>query len=188
MRVNCAAAPPARGPAAYLRPMARTARSLLPDGVFHVTARGVARRPIYLDDEDRRLFAGLLGYIVEDHAWRVLATCLMGNHFHLVVDAEREQLSRGMHRLGGRYADAFNARYARAGHLFGDRFGARVVGDDEHLATVCGYVVDNPVRAGLCERAADWPWSRLTLDAGVGVSPFSGRVLGSDRKRDAPTP
>jgi REP element-mobilizing transposase RayT len=151
----------------------RAARAVLPDGYFHAVARGAGRRAIYRDDADRILFARLLAYTVGDHAWRVLATCLMGNHYHLVVETRREQLSDGMHRLNGRYAQAFNTRHARWGHVFGDRFGVRLLDEEERIVDVCRYVVDNPVRAGLCDRAEQWPWSRLTLEAGVGVSPFS---------------
>jgi len=156
----------------------RPSRSTLPDGFFHVVARGVAKQAIYLDDADRYLFAGLLGYVVGDHAWRVVATCLMGNHYHLVLEARRQALSEGMRRLNGRYADAFNARRGRWGHVFGDRFGARSLEEESDIVRVCQYVVENPVRAGLCARADEWFWSRLTLDAAVGVPPFSLHARG----------
>jgi len=85
--------------------------------------------------------------------------CLMTNHFHLVLETVRPLLSAGMQRLNGRYAGWFNRKYGRTGHLFGDRFGARVVESDSYLAEVCTYVINNPVRAGLCAHPADWPWS-----------------------------
>jgi REP element-mobilizing transposase RayT len=71
-----------------------------------------------------------------------------------------------MHRLNGIYAQAFNKKYGRTGHLFGDRFATRVIEDEEYLADACRYVINNPVRAGLCERASDWPWNgcRYGLD------------------------
>jgi putative transposase len=144
----------------------RIARSALPDGVFHVTARGVARTNVFLDLDDRRVFLWLLGWIVDAAAWRCHAYCLMTNHYHLVLEAARADLSRGMHRLNARYAETFNAKYGRSGHLFGDRFGARVVADDDHLAAACAYVVQNPVRAGICRRASEWPWSASRYGAG----------------------
>ena len=64
-----------------------------------------------------------------------------------------------MQWLNGVYAQAFNGRHARCGHLFGERFRARVIRDEEHLYEACRYVVANPVRAGLCGQATDWPWS-----------------------------
>ncbi len=83
----------------------------------------------------------------------------MGNHFHLVLEATRNDLSGGMHRLNGVYAQSFNACYDRVGHLFQNRFGVRVVESDRGLAGTCRYVFDNPVRAGFCEQPEDWPWS-----------------------------
>jgi REP-associated tyrosine transposase len=144
----------------YGRRVPRVPRSYLPDGFFHVTSRGVAKTEIYLDDDDRRFFLRLVHRVTRVFAWEFYALCLMNNHFHFVVEVPRAQLSLGMHRLNGTYALAFNRKYGRWGHLFGERFATRVVDTDEYLATVCAYVIENPVRAGLCKRAADWPWSR----------------------------
>jgi putative transposase len=146
---------------AYGGDMARIRRRQLSDGVFHVTARGVAREPIFRDDTDRILFLRLLAESTRHDAWRCHAFCLMGTHYHLVVETTVARLSGGLHRLNGVYAQLFNRRHARRGHLFGDRFHAWVVADDEHLTATCRYVLDNPVRAGLCPRADDWPWSAV---------------------------
>jgi REP element-mobilizing transposase RayT len=82
----------------------------------------------------------------------------MPNHFHLVVLTELERLSRGMHHLSFRYAQAFNRRHGRVGHLFQERFHTVVVRSDEQFDTVCAYVLDNPLRARLCNAREDWPW------------------------------
>jgi REP element-mobilizing transposase RayT len=140
--------------------MARRARvdSLPPAGVYHVTARGVARQAISRDDVDRRLFVSLLRIATAVWHWQLLVYCLMPNHFHLVVAAELEPLSRGMHLLNFRYAQSFNERHSRVGHLFQGRFGARSIEGDEYYLNACRYVLENPVRAGLCLRPGDWPW------------------------------
>lgn len=139
--------------------MPRQPRHLLGDGIFHVTARGVARALIFLEHDDFRTFVRLFAGVVERFRWQSHAFCLMPNHYHLVIETSRGQLSDGMHRLNGLYAQGFNDRYERVGHLFQNRFGARRINDDCHLATVCAYVLDNPVRAGLSATAEDWPWS-----------------------------
>lgn len=146
--------------------MARRERSLLPDGVYHLGTRGVDRCTVYVDDDDRRRFLRYLASVVEDYHWHMHTLCLMTNHYHLVVETEQRLLSLGMQRLNGRYAEDFNAKFKRTGHLWGDRFWARFVEDEEHLASVCEYVVNNPVRAGLVAHARDWPWSasRYGLD------------------------
>lgn len=119
-------------------------RSELPDGIYHVTTRGVDRCPIYRDDDDRRFWLRLFAKVVSRFGWRVRAFCLMGNHFHLVVECSRAELSAGMQLLNGRYAAAFNARYARSGHLFGGRFTVRLIEDEAYLAAACQYVVLEP--------------------------------------------
>jgi putative transposase len=149
--------------------MPRAPRWVLPpEGVYHVTARGVARQDIVRDDHDRHFFRRQLNLTRQRHHWLVYAWCLMTNHYHLVVVCDLERLSRGMHLLKFRHAQAFNARHDRVGHLFQGRFEARVVEGDEHFITVCEYVFDNPVRAGLCDGRADWPWlgGELLTDLG----------------------
>jgi REP element-mobilizing transposase RayT len=140
--------------------MARLARSLLPSaGIYHVTSRGVARCDIFGDDDDRRQLVRLLWRVAQRWNWRCPAYTLMTNHFHLLVDTELDALSAGMSALNGTYAQQFNEKYVRVGHLFQGRFEARVLRDDEHLENACEYVWNNAVRAGLCETAADWPWN-----------------------------
>ena len=79
-------------------------------------------------------------------------------HYHLVLEAPLERLSRGMHRLNGRYAQMFNERHGRRGDLFEERFAAFVLRDEDHLRAACAYVLENPVQAALCPTAEDWPW------------------------------
>jgi putative transposase len=135
--------------------MPRSPRFDLPDfGAFHVTARGVAGCSIYADDADRLRFVRLLHLARERGGWRLLAYCLMSNHFHLVLLAEREAMSTGMHLLSFRYAQLFNVRHGRRGHLFQDRYHAQVVRDDEHLGSACAYVLANAERVGV----PAWPW------------------------------
>ena len=146
--------------APYAERVGRLSRSILPDdGVYHVATRGVARSPIYLEDDDRLYFLRLLREVTDAARWGCHGFCLMTNHYHLVVATTRDLLSRAMPRLNGLYARSFNEKYGRSGHLFGDRFVARVVDDEAYLRALCRYVVENPVRAGLCDRAADWRWS-----------------------------
>jgi len=141
-------------------------KSFPPYGIFHITTRGVERRDVYLDRADRLAFLGQLLRAVDENGWDVYAACLMTNHYHLVVEGARDLISRGMHRLNGVYAQGFNHKYDRSGHLWGDRFALWQVRDDEHLHATCRYVLLNPIRAGLCRRVGDWEWtwSRFGLD------------------------
>jgi putative transposase len=139
--------------------MTRRARKELPDGIFHVTSRGTNHCAIYLDDLDREAFLTILGSVVDCHDWLCRAFCLMSNHYHLIVEAEQPHLSRGMQRLNGRYAQLFNQRHDRDGHLFRGRYSVFVIDSESQFEASCRYVLDNPVRAGLCKTASDWPWS-----------------------------
>jgi putative transposase len=143
--------------------MARVPRYLYPDGLFHATARGAGQIPIFRDDADRRSFLGLLAWAAHDFRWTCHAFCLMTNHYHLVLDALREDMSSGFRRLNGLYAQSFNQRYGRWGHLFGERFWCKPLEEDE-LERTCSYVMHNPVRAGVCDDASEWPWSACRYD------------------------
>ena len=145
--------------------MPRVARSALPDGVFHVTARGVAREPIFRDGIDYADFERQLFRVREDYAWTLHAYCLLPNHYHLVVEATRRDLSTGMQKLNGRYAQRFNRRYDRVGHVFQNRFSSYVIEGERHFLRALAYVRANPVEAGLCENVDDWPWSGDASDA-----------------------
>jgi REP element-mobilizing transposase RayT len=137
----------------------RPPRYVFPDGTFHVGTRGVDGTAIFRTDDDRRFFLQLFADVVRRHEWLVHVFCLMTNHYHLVVEALRDELSDGCHRLNGIYAQTFNRRYKRKGHLWGDRFWSGLIEGDEQFQDTCAYVLDNPVRARLCDDPADWPWS-----------------------------
>jgi putative transposase len=139
--------------------MPRVPRNQLPDGVFHATARAVFGARLFDDDLDRLDFLQLLRSTAARYDWRCHAHCLMGTHYHLVLAASRERLSDGMRRLNGAYARRFNKRHGRRGHLFDERFASFAIESDRHLGAAIDYVRQNPVRAGLCEDARDWPWT-----------------------------
>jgi REP element-mobilizing transposase RayT len=161
MWIDLRAASVPGSPPATVVAMARIPRSELPDGVYHITSRGVDGAPIVVDDLDRLFFVTLVRSTVVGLDWVCHAWCLLTNHFHLVIEAPRVSVSAGMKRINGLHAQRFNHRHARRGHLFQDRFGARVIEDDDYLEAVCGYVLANPVRAGLTKRVEDWRWCGL---------------------------
>jgi putative transposase len=139
--------------------MARSLRLDFPGAVHHVTARGVDQRLIFVDDADRHVFLRMLGLVAERFRWTRLAHCLMGNHYHLLVRTPQAGLAAGMQRLNGAYAQEFNRRHLRSGHLFQDRYGSQLVRDDRQLLATARYIERNPVAAGLCAGPGDWPWS-----------------------------
>jgi REP element-mobilizing transposase RayT len=147
--------------------MPRPLRPLIPGGIYHITSKGNRGQATFLDDYDRGLFLHLAATVVKSHGWRCDAYCLMTNHYHLLVQTPDPNLSDGMQRLNGDYAQWFNHLHGFEGHLFQDRFGSRVVETPAHLLEVMRYVVMNPVRAGICREPADWPWSSFASMLGL---------------------
>ena len=126
--------------------MARPIRLEFAGAVYHVTARGNERRAIFYGDEDRQVFLATVGEMVGRFGVRVLAYCLMPNHYHLVVGTPRANLSAAVGWLQLTYTARFNARHRRSGHLFQGRFKAVVVAADEYGRWLVEYVHLNPVR------------------------------------------
>ena len=151
--------------------MPRRPRYELPNGLVHVTARGNRRQAIALDDRDFERFLGTVSDVHRHTRLQWLAYCVMGNHYHFLVDGSRTDLSDAMHRLNGTYAQAFNRRHGLDGHLFQDRFYAVAVVSEWHLFELLRYIALNPVRAGLCDFPAEYRWSSFAATTGVAHAP-----------------
>jgi len=151
--------------------MSRPLRIEFPGAVYHVTSRGDRREPIYRDDADRLCQLDVLASALARFDADVLAYCLMGNHYHIVVQTHAGQLSRLMRQLNGVYTQAFNRRHGLVGHLFQGRFKAVLVDSDSYLVALCRYVERNPVAAGLVPRPADWTWSSCRAHLGLAPAP-----------------
>lgn len=147
--------------------MARPLRIEYPGAIYHITSRGNARQPIYEDDEGRKVFLELLGFIVDRFNWLCHAYCLMDNHYHLLIETQDGNLSLGMRQLNGIYTQRFNKRHGRVGHLFQGRFKAILVDRENYLLELCRYVVLNPVRAGMVRSSGRYKWSSYHATAGT---------------------
>lgn len=146
--------------------MARPLRLEFAGALYHVTARGDRREPIYEDDEDRQTFLSVLADVVDRFNWLVHAYCEMTNHYHLLIETPDGNLSKGMRQLNGVYTQYSNRRHGRVGHLFQGRYKAILVQKESYLLEVARYVVLNPVRAQMVRSAGDWSWSSYRATAG----------------------
>ena len=149
--------------------MARPLRIEFPGAVYHVTSRGNARGMIFDDDHDREKFLKTLTLVVKNHRWLCHAYCLMGSHYHLLIETPEGNLCQGMRQLNGIYTQAFNRRHNRSGHLFQGRYKAILVEKESYLLTLCRYIVLNPVAARMVSSPEAWAWS--SYGATVGLTP-----------------
>ena len=160
--------------------MPRGPRVIIPDGIYHLTARGSNRGAIFVFDQDRYDILERIARVVDEYELVCHTYCLMTNHYHLVVGTPDARLSKAMKALNGGYARRFDARHGRSAHVFRNRFRSELIDSDEYLLTACRYVVLNPVRAGLCGHPAEWPWSSYRALAGLEPAPIflsEGSVL-----------
>lgn len=150
--------------------MTRPLRIDYPNAFYHVTCRGNERREIFRDDRDRTVFLEKLQSSLEIYSVRLHSYVLMDNHFHLIVETPKANLSEFMRRVNVSYGAFYNRRHQRVGHLYQGRFKAIVVEADSYLLELSRYVHLNPVRVGSLRRGTykeklgylqKYPWSSL---------------------------
>jgi REP element-mobilizing transposase RayT len=156
--------------------MARKLRVQYEGAIYHVTMRGVERRAIFKDDEDRERFLKRLGEAVEEFGLRLYLFSLLQNHIHLLIETPQANLSAFMHKLQTAYTVYYNLRHRRAGHLMQGRFGAEPVQGDTHLLKLTRYIHLNPVFVGRMRKEPlevrrdylrQYPWSSYRGYAGL---------------------
>jgi putative transposase len=140
-------------------------RRLHPDGVpQHIVNRGNRKSPIFLDTADYRGFLAAMTDAAERTVVRVVAFCLLPNHWHLVLwPYQGREISTHMQVLMNSHLRDLLPRYGLAGqgHVYQGRYRNHLVQSESHFLNVCRYVEANARRAGLCDRAEQWPWSSL---------------------------
>ena len=162
--------------------------------LHHVMVRGIERRRIFLNDDDRDEFLARLEVACEKTGARVYAWCLMSNHVHLAIRTGERPLQTTMRSLLTGYAVYFNRRNRRHGHLFQNRYKSIIVDEEQYFLALVRYIHLNPVRARLVESVdalVDYPWTGHSVlmgkvknsvqDAGAVLLRF-GRRAGEARK------
>jgi len=140
--------------------MPRVARVLADNEVYHVLNRGNGRSEVFHKAEDFAAFVALIGEAKERYPVKVLAYCLMSNHFHLLLQpAKGAELSKWMQWLMTSHVRRYHRHHGTSGHVWQGRFKSFRVKQDDHLLTAIRYVEGNPVRAGMVASAREWPWS-----------------------------
>ncbi len=146
--------------------MARPLRLEFPGAIYHITSRGDRQEAIYEGDADRQQWLEILSRVCERYNWRIHAYCLMGNHYHILLETADGNLSKGMRQLNGVYTQYFNRQHNRVGHVYQGRYKAILVEKDSYLLELSRYVVLNPVRAGMIKNMDEWHWSSYLVTIG----------------------
>lgn len=139
--------------------MGRKPRIHFRGACYHVILRGNNRQRIFQDEFDHMRFLFLVAEGVERFDHRLHAFCLMPNHVHLAIEVSSVPLSKIAHNFGFRYAQSFNRKYARRGHLFENRYLGGLVETDGGMMRLVRYIHLNPVRAGMTQSAPAFRWS-----------------------------
>ena len=142
--------------------MPRSARIDIPNILQHVIVRGIEKREIFTDDEDRRRFVKRLSNLLVSTDTDCFAWALLSNHLHLLLRPRKTTLGNFMKRLLTGYAVSFNLRHKRLGHLFQNRYKSIVCEEESYLLELVRYIHLNPLRAGIVsslEELALYPWS-----------------------------
>ena len=139
--------------------MPRQAKKKSNTEIYHVMARGINRQVIFEDEDDYIKFIDTLKTYKAVCGYKLYAYCLMGNHFHLLVKAELEDLGQIIKRVLCSYVYWYNSKYQRIGHLFQDRYKSEVVEDERYFLVVMRYILRNPVKAGICNKIGEYRFS-----------------------------
>lgn len=141
--------------------MARPLRIFYEGAFYHITARGNDRKNIFLSRKDYEKFLSYVTDALHKFGMVLHAFVLMTNHYHLIVESPKANLSSFMHALNSAYTTYFNIKRGRSGHLFQGRYKAFVIDKDHYLLELSRYIHLNPIRAGMAERPEDYPYSSL---------------------------
>lgn len=161
--------------------MSRPLRIQFSGATYHITVRGHRKKDIFLSDYDREDFLAILAKTIETHNWLCYAYCLMGNHYHLLIETPEANLSLGMRDLNGGYTQSFNKKYGLTGTAFQGRFKSFLIEKEPYLLNVARYIDLNPVRAKMVREPEDWAWSSYRASIGLVPTPVwlsTGFILG----------
>lgn len=151
--------------------MARPLRIEYPGAFYHVTARGNEQKDIFKSQRDREKFLSYLETAALRYDAVIHAYCLMNNHYHLIVETPRGNLSQIMKHINSSYTTYYNVKRKRAGHLLQGRYKAILVDADEYATELSRYIHLNPVRVGIVKEPEKYRWSSCRCYTGGTLAP-----------------
>ncbi len=158
--------------------MPRAHRLDHPGARHHVMNRFAGRLPLFENPGAREMFLDLLADVPEQHGARIHGYALMSNHYHLIIEVPRGNLSRTMQKVGATFTQRFHRRFGGDGPIFRGRFHNQIVDSDAYWMQLLVYVHLNPVRAGVVRDPSDSTWT--SHRAYVGRAPRPSWLTVSD--------
>lgn len=142
--------------------MSRKKRIWQPGYIYHVTARGNNKNDLFLCKKDYVKYLEVILYSLkyyEDYEYEVLCYCLMTNHVHLLIKCNKLNPGRFIGMINKKYADYYNYKYNKIGHLFQGRYYSNIIKDNLQLLQASKYIHLNPVKAGIVDKGEKYKWS-----------------------------
>jgi putative transposase len=154
-------------------------RIIFEQAIYHVTQRAPGKERLFLEESDNLYFLKILKDINKKYRIKVFSFSLMPNHIHLLIQITEKNLTQALKNLFERYANYFNYKYQRKGHVFCGRFRAALCNDDMYFLAISIYIHLNPFNAALCDDPRDYRWSSIKLYEKNGPAGFvdSQKVL-----------
>lgn len=154
--------------------MPRFPRSYIKTSFFHVITQGINKQYIFDQSEDIKYYIKIMYELLKEHNIKIIAYCIMNNHVHILIKTEIvKELSKYMQCLNTRYAKYYNKKYNRVGYVFRDRYKSEGIYSEEHLYNCIQYIYNNPVKAGICLKAEEYPYSNYKKITGNTTDDYS---------------
>lgn len=147
--------------------MTRPLRIQYPGAMYHIISRGIGRMTIFHNEKDWKKFIQFMERVIKKYNWICHAYCLMGSHYHLLLETPDANMAVGMKYLNQLYSQFYNWKYQRVGPVLQGRYKAWLVEREEKFLDNCRYIVSNPVEAKMVEHPSDWPWSSFRATRGL---------------------
>lgn len=168
-------------------------RNWIPNSIYHITARGTHGDKIFRQEDDFENYCSMLtnNILYFKDKFEIYCYCLMSNHVHIIMKIKEYPTGNFFARLHGIYARSYNTRYDYVGHLFQDRYFAKLIKSDEQFLIASRYVHLNPVKAKIVQKAEEYKWSSYDMFIGnkqeriIDSSKILGYFKGSGNCRES---
>ncbi len=142
--------------------MSRKSRNFVQNSYYHIYNRCNNKEPILKSCSDKSIFVHLLYKYIKETSLRLIAFCIMDNHFHLILKTGKKpnEISKYMQKVATSFAMQVNRKHQRVGHIFQGRYNANLLYWKKDILRAREYIKQNPVVDGLVKKPSEYPWSK----------------------------